>query len=319
MFFILLFHGLAAGDRTIKSSKMDETGPNTAIEEQEEKESVMKDLLRGELTEQVKELRYEMYHAERKSHEYVYNGGGNAVKNSFFSFSGNCEMSDGNPIKIVLPNKAIGVSIDNEKLIDQINEETPKLSKMSEQFVTKYSFEIERDFFPTFLIEKYTTQLVVKDVVEKQGKALLDFYIPSYAQQFNNVSKFFIKEMENIYNGDIKSDLLKINKVRFITKNCFGVTDSLLFEYSNPIFSEIIKYDGFYILRYYCDITINGYDTLEEIYHAPTAEKIENNAPRENASVNFEEIKLEQKKEDFDTSESEELFNKLYNIKKRDT
>lgn len=317
--FFYLFQGLISADKLIRNNKEDEINVNSNIEQQVEQQSVFKDLLKGELTEEVKELRHEMYYSERKSCEYVYNGGGNAKKNKFFDYKGSVENSDGNPVTIVLINKQIinGLCDDGVAVMGNQAAVSTELQGEFKMPISngkeRYSFEIERNFIPRFKIEKYTTKLVVKNVVEKKGKSLLDFYIPEYRQQFNNITKFLQSELDKIYQGNYKSDLTDFNKISFITKNCFGVPDLFLFEYNNIVFSDIIKFDGHYVLRFYCDILTNGEDTLTDIYHEETARKCEKNEMRKNATIDVSS--LLSKQENVDTSESEKLINELKNKK----
>lgn len=292
IFFFYLFRGLIAGDAIIKNNKNCDVIPDGGIEEKQEQQSVINDLLKGEITEEVKELRHEMYYSERKSHEYVYCGGGNVKKNSMFDYNGSAEKSDGNPIKLVQMTHQIvrGMSDDAISTNKSLNNFKIPISDGREE----YSIKIERNFCPRFLIERYTVKLVVKEVKEKNGKALLDFYVPNDKQQFNNITKLFQSELDRIYMGDKKSDLVIFDKVSFTTKNCFGSPDLFYYEYKNPIFSDIIKFDGHYVLRFYCDVSVNGFDTLSDIYHAPTAEKNEKHEARDGASINFFDIKTEQ-------------------------
>lgn len=315
--FFYLFQGLISADKLIRNSREDEINVGTNVEQQQEQQSVYKDLLKGELTEEVKELRHEMYYSERRSHEYVYNGGGSSKKNTLFDYKGLVEKSDGNPITLVLMNKQIvnglcddGVAIFDGKVGVSSDLQEPfkiPISKGDE----KYSFNIERTFIPRFRLEKYTSKLVVKNVIEKPGKALIDFYVPEYRQQFNNITKFFTSELDKIYQGDVKSDMLDFNKVSFITKNCYGAPDLFLFEYTNLNFTDIIKFDGHYVLRFYCDIAVNGEDTLTEIYHAPTEEKSKKRERRKNTKIDFTFTQPDLEKQENDLNESEILFNKL--------
>lgn len=320
IFFFYLFKGLISADKIIKNDNENNISQDSSIEQEIEQQSVFKDLLKGELTEEVKELRHEMYYAERRSHEYSYNGGGNAKKNNLFDYKGSAEMSDGNPIKLVLNNKQIinslcddGVAIYGSDVA--ISEELQgnfniPISKGDE----KYCFDVTRKFFPRFKIEKYTTKLIVKDILNDEKNAFLDFYIPMYKQQFNNITKLFQSELDRIYQGDVKSDLLDFDKISFITKNCYGAPDLFLFEYDKPTFIDIIKFDGCYVLRFKCNIVINGEDTLTDIYHEATDKKIKNKERRKNAKVDFTTYSaniddLEKQKNDLE--ESEKLFDKI--------
>ena len=66
IFFFYLFAGMKnANDVAFTGQKDVEAGDGSGIEQQKEVNSVYKDLLRGELTQEVIELRHEMYFAER--------------------------------------------------------------------------------------------------------------------------------------------------------------------------------------------------------------------------------------------------------------
>lgn len=71
--------GLKAADEMITTSNTD-AEEGSAIHKQVENKSVFQDLVNGELTQQVEELRYETFKAEEMSNEYKYIGNGNAVK-----------------------------------------------------------------------------------------------------------------------------------------------------------------------------------------------------------------------------------------------
>ena len=305
-----LIQAIIGADRIISSGQKENISPNSGIEQQQEQQSVLKDLLRGEVTEEVKELRHEMYYSERKSHEYVYNGGGHAKKNTMFDYSGSIENSDGNPLKLVLVNKQIVKGLNDEGIhifgkefaVDETLTGNFKIASSTGD--EKYSFEIERNFYPRFKLEKYTQKLVVKDT-QKEGKAILDLYVSQYKKQFDNISQMFQSELDRIYQGDKRSEILQFDKLSFTTMNCYGVPDLYRFEYGNPIFEDIIKYDGCYVLRFYCDILVNGEDTLNDIYHEATNEKNKNHEMRKGATVDFETMKIIQ------ASEEETLFDEI--------
>ena len=89
--FYSLFYGMRSADKLLSTSNTDnEIDANGigGIEQQQEQQSVYKDLLNGVVTEQVRQLRHEMYYAERKSREYQYGGGGTAKKTSMFDYQG---------------------------------------------------------------------------------------------------------------------------------------------------------------------------------------------------------------------------------------
>ena len=179
LFLISLAWGMRGADKLISESNKESDGGEIAgIEQQKESESVYADLLRGEVTQQVKELRHEMYYSERKSHEYEYAGGGNAVKkNNFFGYSGKIEESDGYPVRVIQENKEDPSSVLAEGALDLTAYEKDYRLKEKREFTIK----IGRTFIPSYRIEQYATKVVVKNFA--QDRAIIDIYVPIYEKQ----------------------------------------------------------------------------------------------------------------------------------------
>ena len=78
-FFSAILFGMKAGDELMTTSQSD-TEEGSAIHKQVERKSVLQNLLRGEVTQEVEELRYETFKAEEMSNDYQYIGNGVAVK-----------------------------------------------------------------------------------------------------------------------------------------------------------------------------------------------------------------------------------------------
>jgi len=321
IFFFYIIQGLISADKTIMSSQNTNTQPMGGIEEQKEEHNVIKDLLRGVITEEVRELRHEMYYSERKSHEFTYGGGGRAKKNSIFDYTGNIEKSDGHSVKIVQENKEIINGLSQEGIVvhgTDVNIDAKLQGGVSttKKLDSKYTINIERDFMPRFLIERYATKLVVKDIDE--NNTILDIYVPIYKQQFNNISKLFQSELDRIYQGDKRSDIIEFDKLSFVTKNCYGSDDMFLYEYGNVKFDDIIKFDGSYVLRFIAQTLTNGFDMIQEFYNEKTAIKNENHEARENAAIDFNAASAMIAKDNLDVSDVQELIDKLNDGKTND-
>ena len=311
-----LMQGLVAGDKAIRSDSGTEIDPVGGIEQQKETQSVYKDLLKGEITQEVIELRHQMYFTERKSHEYEYNGGGHAKKkNSMFGYSGNVEQSDGYKVTLVQENKQFINSLDNDgvhivKGDVLVDDDLKKGYNTTKNINAEYTIHCERDFMPRFRLESYATKIVVKDVDNEH--AIVDIYVPQYRQQFKRTTNLLQAELDRIYQGNVRSDLVMMNKIWFKTFNCYGADDSILYEYDDVKFDNIIKFDGSYVLRFYCHILTNGEDEIQQYYDEKMAEKYENKERREGATVDFEAMAAIKAKEDLDVSEDIKLLNVLH-------
>ena len=78
-FFMAIPFGMKAGDDILTTSNTDVDGGDS-IHQQVEHKIIWNDLLKGELTQEVEELRYETFKSEEMSNEYQYIGNGQAVK-----------------------------------------------------------------------------------------------------------------------------------------------------------------------------------------------------------------------------------------------
>lgn len=285
IFFTLLFKGLKnANDIAFTGNKDTDVGNGSSIEQQKEVQSVYKDMLKGEITQEVIELRHEMYFAERASKKYKYTGNGRAVKmNDIIKYNGDLETSDGLDISIVQENKEdVGSLLDYE--IYNIGNEVALGEKsqgdLSKSKQKKFTINIKRDFLAKFNIEQYTEKIVIKQL--NDDESIIDIYVNQYMKQFNNIHKLFLKQIEQIYTGDIRNDIIEFNSLSFITNNAYGAEDLLEYEFNNIQFENIIRFNEFYVLRFVGKNVKYGNDLLNEIYDERTAKLNEEHAPRNN-------------------------------------
>jgi hypothetical protein len=71
-------------------------------------------------------------------------------------------------------------------------------------------------------------------------------------------------------------NFLDINKVEFITYNCLGVSDFLLYEYINLVFDKITEFDGYYLIKYKSVNSINGERILDKYKSEDLEKRYEN-------------------------------------------
>ena len=285
IFFTLLFKGLKnANDIAFTGNKDTDVGNGSSIEQQKEVQSVYKDMLKGEITQEVIELRHEMYFAERASKKYRYTGNGRAVKmNDIIKYNGDLETSDGLDISIVQENKEdVGSLLDYE--IYNIGNEVALGEKsqgdLSKSRQKKFTINIKRDFLAKFNIEQYTEKIVIKQL--NDDESIIDIYVNQYMKQFNNIHKLFLKQIEQIYTGDIRNDIIEFNSISFITNNAYGAEDLLEYEFNNIQFENIIRFNEFYVLRFLGKNVKYGNDLLNDVYDERTAKLNEEHAPRNN-------------------------------------
>lgn len=300
-FYFYLFWGLKSADKMAFGTKEDGLNAGAVLEQQNEQNSVYKDLLRGEITQEVKELRHEMYFSERKSHKYKYIGNGVVTKkNDIFDYPGKIDKTDGFPLQILQPNIE-----DTGTLSENLSEVDYRIKNKKE-----FTIDIERDFIPRFRLEEFTNKLVVKRINE--NAVMLDFYTPIYKSQFNTIHKLFLKELEKIYMGDVRSDVIDFKQVEFISFRAFGTDDLKKYTYNNIEFDNILIFDGHYVIKFTADIVNDGEDLINEFYCKEEEEKSRTHAPRDEKGQSIDFLSALYKVEDkYDYEQAKELIGDL--------
>lgn len=300
-FFFYIFWGLKSADKIAFGTKEDSSNAGTVLEQQNEQNSVYKDLLKGEVTQEVKELRHEMYFSERKSHKYKYIGNGVVTKkNEIFDYPGKIDKTDGFPLQILQPNIE-----DTGTLSENLSEVDYRIKNKKE-----FTIDIERDFIPRFRLEEFTNKLVVKRINE--NAVMLDFYTPIYKSQFNTIHKLFLKELEKIYMGDVRSDVIDFKQVEFISFRAFGTDDLKKYTYNNIEFDNILIFDGHYVIKFTADIVNDGEDLINEFYCNEEEEKSRTHAPRNENGQTIDFLTALYKAEDkYDYEQAKELIGDL--------
>lgn len=294
-----LFSGLRAADKVAFAAKdTSGNGDGANIEVQNEEKSVYKDLLRGEITQEVRELRHEMYYAERESHKYKYVGNGVAVKKNklFDDEVKGLENSDGYKVQLIQNNRE-----DTEGVADNLVEYDYRLKEQR-----NYTIKIERNFIPRFRIEEFANKVVVKRIDEKH--VLLDVYVTKYESQFNRRHKPFLNELEAVYMGDTQSDIIDFDTLAFTTFKAYGADDLIYYKYNNIKFDNIVEFNGDYVLKFFADIECDGDDLINEFYDEIAAKKNAEHAPRKDKNtINIlDVVKVEP---EYNVDEAEKLIN----------
>lgn len=285
-FFYYLFIGLRSADDKITVGGKIGLAEEPTINQQQESNNLYAQLLRGEITQEVIEARHEMYYAERRSHDYIYNGGGRAKLNKVFEYEGNVENSDGHIIQIVQDNKLDMANYEDYGIDINYNATDNVYGTIKQEDISKkeYTLKIRYPFIPKFRLEEYATKAVVKKC---DNKRIVDLYFSKYPIEFNRLSRLFVNAITAIYMGDTRSELLDIESLSFVTKNAYGSDDLVMYSYKNFEFRDIIEFDGSYVLRFLCDVIDDGVDLIEEFYDEATAKKCEEHAPREGAEISL--------------------------------
>lgn len=299
-FFHLFFRGLNQADKVAFGSKEESLNKDLSIEQQQEVDCVWNDLIKGEVTQRVKDLRYETAHAVRESKHYEYIGNGIAKKRTMYEYNGTAENSERYDIVLVQ---------DNSKIIKGVGD-------AFNNPIIEYEIKVNAPFKLKHRVDSYLKKVILRK--DNEEKYYLDLYFSKYLEKYNNVHKFFLSELTRIYEGkDMRSDILLINSVEFITKNAYGDNDDVVYKIGLTEFRDIKEFDGNYVLTFHAKIKEKD-DLIRLVYDEKSAEKFNNKTARDEKkpSVKYGDIQQEdeiKKKNDDFYKQYKSLFDELEN------
>lgn len=247
--------------------------------------SVIDNLINGEVTEEVLNLKWRTYKIlDAVSKEnlvllgYDEKGDGiyerqdiNYMKQKLRNVK--LDGSDKLPVEMVVTNNDIPNSIlEDSQLGIYTSDEINSYIKADKPI------NIDRESRPKFELEQYTTKLNV--LIINANERLLEFYVSKYPDPHNLKSNFFLQEIRKIKNKNIKSNILEFNSVEFITYKTLGVKDFLNYKYKVINFDKIVEYDGSYVLKFICEVMTSGEYLLEKHRLESLDKRYDNNEPK---------------------------------------
>ena len=266
-------------------------------------------LINGEITEEVKALRWRMYKVEQEAK-------GRKVKLSGYDSLGNPILEnvkvdreevlnnvsiddyDDYRLEMVISNEKISLGsfemlgkIDineyqkpKDSVIDNEGDENTENGIINSIGETKgdeyndvdyeYPISVGRKYFPNFKLEKYAKKLNVRDIDGKEK--LLEFYISKYPDPHDRKTFLLLSEIKKAIKSPITSSMLDIDEVEFITYNNIGVSDYYEYKYKVKSFHKIIEFNGSYVIKFKADVTVDGKYLLENYVSEELNEKYKN-------------------------------------------
>jgi len=308
----LLAYALSNAENDALGQKGDALVTNASMSQTLNQGTMADALLRGEITLEVKELRWRMYKVLAESK-------GKAAKITGYDEDGmpivetynvdtydlskvNCDDADSYPVEMVVMN--INSTLSKHEAFDGFDSDRDMYSKevkkdkemfglvgadVEEESFThgEISFDnlqstlkdnkailIERELIAKFNIEDYTKKLIVRNISEDEK--LLEFYVSQYVDDFNRKSRLFISEIKKAIKNPRMTNMLDIDKVIFITEKALGVADGLEFQYEIKKFDKIVKHNGSYVIKYIAKPIINGEDIFVKYKEDDLEERYKN-------------------------------------------
>ena len=274
--------GMKGANAEIMGNGKDVEANGTSIHQEVSDERVAKHLLKGEVTQEVEELRYRTYKVDNESKNYKYIGSGTALK----------EESVRNKSKT-----RHKFTQDNESICETVLE---TLNQVGKYGVDRYRFEIDYKEFVRFKVEKFITKIDV-DIDEEKGKILTLLHFSSEPNPYDASSMPFINEVKKLLEvkneaqasrNEIASSIMNIS---FTTYKAYNEDDFVNYSFINGATFKGFKQEGYeYILTLSWDEYLRLPLDLESKYYSKTmAEKYANN---ERKKVEVNAIESERKR-----------------------
>lgn len=225
---------------------------------------LMDSLIRGEITEEVKNLRWRMYKVANASRSFKFKVSGYTKegKPTFSMEEVNNKDSISNIKVDEYDSYKLEMVVDNTPITSGSDIEEVMTAEELEAVKQELPINISRSSIPKFDIERYTKKMLVRDI--DGDKKLLEFYVSKYPEELKRSSYFFISEVKKAIENPRQSSMLDINTVKFITDRTLGVDDFLEYEYKIESFDKIITFNEFYVIKFIAKTIINGVFILED-------------------------------------------------------
>jgi hypothetical protein len=261
-------------------------------------------LINGEITEEVKELRWRMYKIMKESTNLKtdivdYDSDGLPITKTFKVNRHKLdkvvvdEYDDFKPI-LVVNNDEITLSskdvldmgeftnLEEKEYkphdVDMVDNKANTLGVLSndhyESSVKSYKpIKVIRDTIDVFNIETYTKKMVVRDMLD--GNYLLEFYISKYPNYENRKTIFLTNFLKEALLG-VKLTFFHIKKVSFLSDKTIGCDDNLYFEYDIIDYDKTVLFNGFYVIKFKAKAITNGLDVTNVYINEALDEKYKN-------------------------------------------
>lgn len=311
LLFLSLFHGMKAADDVLTNNNKEISSGGAAEEQKVEQDSLYASLLRGEVTQEVKDLRYEMYESVKKSKDFKVIGySGHAIKKNHMLDKTPMEIDNEDGLKVVLiqDNKAYIRGADSS--LDNLG----NVLKTRVEADAEHTFKATHEYYVRHKLETFAKKIVVKQA-EGENNFKLDFYLSAYPIENDPRAVYVVKELESLYkSGSRTSDLTDLKTLTFVTDKAYGDDDWKIYDFKIREYVGIKEFDGNYILSFYASLPEDGVkDTTEEYNDEESIRKFENKEPRRKNAVSLGDAValINEKEEKIDEKKANDIVKKV--------
>lgn len=157
--------------------------------------------------------------------------------------------------------------VDGELVEDEDGDNTKTIGEISaddyhSNIKTERPINVTRTIRPKFEIEKYAKKLVVREI--NNVDRLLEFYVSMYPDEYDRKTRLLISEIKKAMNNPRMCDMLDIDGINYITNKTMGAKDYEFYEYIVSGFNKIVEFDGHYVIKFDATVATNGENIIEK-------------------------------------------------------
>ena len=235
-FFARFFYGLGFGMKNAESEMLlskNSSNSESSYVQQIKEQNVGKDLLKGEVTQEVEDLRYSTYKVYKESNNYEYLGDGVAIKKEKKDFNIN-------NFSFVQRNKIFCKSV-YESFEESVED------------MDKFTLTVVYETSPRFKIERFTECLTVRGV---NGNIDITFRFNKAYDLSSPITRMFYNELMKLENTDRGNEIYSdnITNLCFTTYKAQGEDDFVMYIFNN------LQPKSYEFLEQYVNITFTTND-----------------------------------------------------------
>lgn len=264
-FFRYLAVGFKVAENEMLTQKDTSNSNDVSIVEVQEENRLSKDLLKGEVTQQVEELRYRNYKVNRESKHYQYLGEGQAIKKEVKEKSSSYSFSINN-------NLVCGSVLDGFKSIET-----------NDFGIDKFTLTIITEDIPRFRLESYCKVL---DIDINEDVAYLKLHFSAFYDKYDSRGKTFVNELDKLENVSSEYEIKRneicsnIKSISFVTYKASNEDDLMLYTFNDIEYVEYYK-NAFEFIITYKSKTYDKVDLTDKFYSSTMDKKYQSNEKKD--------------------------------------
>lgn len=270
IFYALPF-GLKGADDEIFTSKTSKINDNIGVHQVIQNQRVSKDLLKGEVTQQVEELRYRDYKVYRESSKYSMDEDGE------LKISNNLPKSKSHKFTQINKLDTHGI-ISGENGVNGEERDT-------------YTLAITYNNIPKFRIESFCKYFDI----DTDSKTI-NIHFSKFPDKYDFKSKSFINELEKFFKSSTAEEVIRNNvfsdfsTISFTTYRANGENDMIRYSLSNLKVIDMSFNDFEYCITYIFDY-YHREDLLDKYFSKSMQDKYDNKSQKETSTYSIEDNK----------------------------